>query len=119
MELQRKDRGMYRVVLAGLVVAAGALTTVPMAGVAGADPDYSALINTDCSYDQVIGAVRAQNPSAAAFLDSAPDQQDAFRTYFAQSRAGRAKIVEENKTNPAAQQILDVAQGAVAVCHNY
>ncbi|BBZ68356.1 hypothetical protein MINS_37850 [Mycolicibacterium insubricum] len=110
---------MARLSLMGLVVAAGALTVVLAQGSASADPDYSALINTDCSYEQVISAVRVQNPAAAAFLDSRPDQQDAFRTYFAQSHASRANIIEMNKTNPAAQQILDVAQGAVAACHNY
>ncbi|MCB0928019.1 MAG: hemophore-related protein [Mycolicibacterium sp.] len=110
---------MTRLSLAGMVAAAGALLALLLPGVASAEPDYSALINTDCSYDQVISAVRVQNPAAAAFLDSRPDQQDAFRTYFAQSRESRANIIEKNKTNPAAQQILDVAQGAVAACHSY
>jgi hemophore-related protein len=112
---------MKKSLLTGAAVAAFALAIEVLSetGIATADPDYSALINTTCSYEQVIGAVRAQNPAAAAFLDSRLDQQDAFRAYFAQPPASRANIVAQNKANPAAQQVLDVAQGAVAVCHNY
>lgn len=111
---------MIRQSLRGLCVTAGTLAVaLASGGVAAADPDYSALIDTTCSYDQAMTALRARNPAAAQFLDGRPDQQEWFRIYFAQSRDGRADMIDKNKANPAAQQVLLVAQDVTSTCQSY
>lgn len=49
-----------------VAVAGLALSVTFGAGVASADPDLGPIINTTCSYPQVIAALNAQNPAAAA-----------------------------------------------------
>ena len=52
--------------LSKLAAAAGglALSVLAGAGIASADPDLGAAINTTCSYPQVVAALNAQSPAA-------------------------------------------------------
>ena len=54
--------------LSKLAAVAGglALSVLAGAGIASADPDLGAAINTTCSYPQVVAALNAQSPAAAA-----------------------------------------------------
>ena len=54
--------------LSKLAATAGglALSVLAGAGIASADPGLGAAINTTCSYPQVVAALNAQSPAAAA-----------------------------------------------------
>ena len=56
----------------GVTVGGLALTLTAAAGIASADPDYGPMINTTCTYDQAVAALRAQNPMFATYLEQSP-----------------------------------------------
>ena len=58
---------MIKLSLSRLAVAVGglALSLTAGAGVASADPDLDPIVNTTCSYTQVMSALSAQDPAAA------------------------------------------------------
>src|ERR1700691_3928308 len=70
---------MSPLALTRLAVAAGglALSLTAGAGVASAAPDLGPAINTTCSYSQVVSALNAQDPAAAAQLNGSPSAQAA------------------------------------------
>ena len=105
-------------------VAGLALSLIVGAGVASADPDLSPVINTTCSYSQVVSALNAQFPSAAAQLNASPSTQAALRGFLDSSPDQRQQIAQdlENKF-PQSQPYIPLYAGyAVQVantCHNY
>lgn len=52
---------------AKLVVGSGAvaLSLVAGGGIASADPDVTAIVNTTCTYPQIMAALNEQSPAAA------------------------------------------------------
>jgi hypothetical protein len=65
---------MIKLSLSSLAVAVGglALSLTAGAGVASADPDLDPIVNTTCSYPQVMSALNAQDPGAAAQFNASP-----------------------------------------------
>ncbi|WP_197696047.1 hemophore-related protein, partial [Mycobacterium sp. E1715] len=70
-----------RLSLTKLTVAIGsaAVALTAGAGIASADPT-DAIINTTCNYGQVIAALNATDPAAAAQLNSSPVAQSYIRS---------------------------------------
>ncbi len=91
---------------------------------ASADPDLGPVINTTCSYSQVVSALNAQTPAAAAQLNGSPSAQAALRGFLDSSPDQRQQIVQELQGKyPQTQQYIPLYAGfAVQVantCHNY
>ncbi|WP_343573419.1 hemophore-related protein [Mycobacterium sp.] len=108
-----------------LAAAAGVLTlslTIG-AGVASADPDLGPVINTTCNYSQVVSALNAQNPAAAAGLSASPSAQGALRGFLASTPDQREQIYEELRSKPGSEQYVQQYAGAVLqvanTCNNY
>lgn len=94
------------------------------AGVAYADPDLGPVINTTCSYSQVVSALNAQTPAAAAQLNGSPTAQAALRGFLDSSPDQRQQILQELEGRyPQSQQYIPLYAGfAVQVantCNNY
>ncbi len=94
------------------------------AGVASADPDLGPVINTTCSYSQVVSALNAQTPAAAAQLNGSPSAQAALRGFLDSSPDQRQQILQEIEGKyPQSQQYIPLYAGfAVQVantCNNY
>lgn len=68
------------VAFGGLVAAASLSSAV---GIASADPGDEPLIQTTCSYDQLVAALRVEAPDAAAKLDAKPERQAKMREFIA------------------------------------
>jgi hemophore-related protein len=101
-----------------------ALSLTAGAGVASADPDLDPVINTTCSYSQVVSALNAQTPAAAAQLNGSPSAQAALRGFLDSSPDQRQQIVQEMEGRyPQSQQYIPLYAGfAVQVtntCNNY
>lgn len=116
---------MVRLSLTGMTAAVGSLTlslTIG-AGVAFADPDLGPVINTTCNYSQVVSALNAQNPAAAAGLSTSPTTQAALRGFLASTPDQREQIIQELESRPGSQPYVQQYAGPVLqvanTCNNY
>jgi hemophore-related protein len=111
--------------LAKLSAAVGGLTLSLTIGaaVASADPDLGPVINTTCNYSQVVSALNAENPVAAAELSGSPSAQAVLRGFLVSSPDQREQIVQEWQNKPGYQQYVQQYAGAVLqvanTCNNY
>jgi hemophore-related protein len=106
-----------------LAVDAAALLLTAGAGVASADPDLGPVINTTCSYSQVVSALNAQSPPAAAALSASPTAQAVLRGFLDSTPDQRQQIVQELESKPQAQPYFEQYVGVVLqvanTCHNF
>jgi hemophore-related protein len=104
-------------------VAGLALSLSAGASVASADPDLGPVINTTCNYSQVVSALNAQAPTAAAQLNGSPSAQAALRGFLDSSPDQRRQIAQELQSKPQSQQYIPLYAGfAVQIantCNNY
>jgi hemophore-related protein len=105
-------------------VAGLALSLTAGVGVASADPDLAPVINTTCSYSQVVSALNAQTPAAAAQLNGSPSAQAALRGFLDSSPNQRQQIVQELEGKyPQSLQYIPLYAGFAAqvanTCNNY
>ena len=101
-----------------------ALSLTAWGGIASADPDLGPVVNTTCSYSQVVSALNAQTPAAAAQLNGSPSAQAALRGFLDSSPDQRQQILQELEGRyPQSQQYIPFYAGfAVQVantCNNY
>lgn len=103
--------------LTKLAAGIGALTLslTAGAGIASADP----LIDTTCSYPQVLSALNAQDPAAAAQFNSSPLAQSYLHRFLAAPPAKRQQMVQQVQGIPEAQQYLGTIQQVANTCNNY
>ena len=111
---------------ARLLAAVGALAlllTPGAGGVASADPDLSPVINTTCNYSQVVSALNAQSPVAAAALSASPMGQDFLSAFLASSPDQRRQIARELQSRPESQpyvqQYIGVILQVANTCNNF
>jgi hemophore-related protein len=104
-----------------LAVAGGglALSLLAGAGIASADPAMDAAINTTCSYPQVVGALNAQSPAAAAKFNSSPMAQGWLRSFLASPPPQRAQMAQQAEGMPGAAQYIGLLGQIAASCNNY
>ena len=116
---------MVTLSLTKLTAAVGGLTLLFATGpgVASANPDLGPVINTTCNYSQVVSALNAQNPAAAAGLSASPSTQAVLRGFLASKPDQREQIVQELQNRPGSQQYFQEYAGAVLqvanTCNNY
>ena len=87
-------------------------------GVASAQPDLSPLVNTTCSYPQVIAALNAGSPGAAQTFNGSVLAQAWLRSFLASPPDQRQHMLQ-GLTGSRAQQYLGPALQAAATCNNY
>jgi len=104
-----------------LAVAGGglALSLLAGAGIASADPAIDAAINTTCSYPQVVGALNAQSPAAAAKFNSSPTAQGWLRSFLASPPPQRAQMAQQAEGMPGAAQYIGLVGQIATTCNNY
>ena len=105
--------------LTRLGTAAGglALLLTVGAGIASADPDP--IVNTTCTYPQVVSALNAQDPAAAAQFNSSAAAQSMLRRFLASSPAQRQQMAQQVQGIPEAQQYFGTIQQVANACNNY
>ena len=95
------------------------LSLVAGAGIASADPAIDAAINTTCSYPQVVGALNAQSPAAAAKFNSSPTAQGWLRSFLASPPPQRAQMAQQAEGMPGAAQYIGLVGQIATTCNNY
>lgn len=99
-----------------LAVGGVAVSLSAAAGVASADPDP---VNTTCTYPQVVAALNAQDPAAAAQFNQSPMAQSYVRRFLASPPAQRQQMIAQLQGVPEGQQYLGTIQELAATCNNY
>ena len=102
-----------------VAVASLALSLAAEAGVASADPDLGPIVNTTCSYPQVMAALNAQDPAAAARFTSSPIAQSYLRQFLASPPSQRLTMAQELADEPETQEQFGLIQQVAASCNNY
>lgn len=100
-----------------LVVAAGvlALSLTAGTGVASADP----LVDTTCSYPQVIAALNAQDPALAAKLNANPLATSTLTKFLASSPADRQTMITQFQGTTWGQKYFGSITAVANTCNNY
>jgi hemophore-related protein len=96
-----------------------ALAMTAGAGLASADPDWSPMVNSTCTYDQAMAAVHTENPMAAQYLDQSPPNLKFLQVFLSSSRDQRVSLLNQIKNNPGADQALPVFQQTLTSCTKY
>ncbi len=111
---------MVRLSLKRLAAAVGGLTLALTAGagVASADP-MDGVINTTCNYGQVMAALNATDPGAAAQFNQSPMAQGYLRQFLASPPPRRAQMAQQMQAMPQAAAYVGLVQQVAGICNNY
>lgn len=101
-----------------VVVGGVALSLTAGAGIASADPNLDPMVNTTCSYPQVIAALDAQDPSAAA-LFKATGGESSLSTFLAGSPDQRREWAQAMADMPANKPYLPLIERVFNTCNNF
>ncbi|MBW0018718.1 MAG: hemophore-related protein [Mycobacterium sp.] len=113
---------MSRLSLTKLAAAVGgvgvALGLTAGAGIASADP-LDPAINTTCNYGQVMAALNATDPGAAAQFNQSPIAQSYLQRFLASGPAQRRQMANQIAAMPGASQYVNDLSAVAATCNNY
>lgn len=104
-----------------LIVASGglALSLTAGAGIASAGPDVSPIINSTCSYPQVVAALNAQDSGLAKQLTETPAATAWLQGLVAAPPEQRKVMVAQAQAIPAVQQYTPVIIAVANTCNNF
>lgn len=92
-----------------------ALVLVAGQAAASADP----AVDTNCSYDQVVAAMRAQSPGVAAQFDATPAAQAWLQSYIAAPPAQRRQMIDQVQGTPDAGPYTALFGPLASICGDY
>lgn len=96
-----------------------ALSLVAGGGIASAVPDVSPIINSTCTYPQVMAALTAESPDAANQVSSNPIANAWLQQLVASPPEGRRQMVQQAQGVPALQQYTGLIFQVAGTCNNY
>lgn len=104
-----------------LIVASGglALSLTAGAGIAYAGPDVSPIINSTCTYPQVMAALNAQDSGLAQQLSQNPAATGWLQALVSAGPEQRKAMVAQAQTIPAVQQYTPVILAVANTCNNF
>jgi hemophore-related protein len=108
---------MSRIKLA-TVVGGAAIALTAGAGIASADP-LDPVINTTCNYGQVMAALNATDPGAAAQFNASPIAQSYLRQFLASPPSKRAQMAAQIQAMPQAAQYFNDVTAVAGTCGGY
>jgi hemophore-related protein len=89
------------------------------AGIASADPVLDPAINTTCTYPQVVAALNAQSPAAAAKFNSSATAQGWLRSFLASPPPQRVQMAQQAEAMPGAAQYIGLIGQIATTCNSY
>jgi hemophore-related protein len=100
-----------------LIVACGGLAAAVTAatGTAGAQPDVDAVVNSTCTYPQVVAALNDQAPDSAAD----PQVTGWLQQLIASPPDGRRAMVAQVEALPTLQSYSGLITQIAHTCNNY
>jgi hemophore-related protein len=111
---------MVRLSLTKLAAAVGgvAFALTAGSGIASADP-LDPIINTTCNYGQVMAALNATDPAAAAQFNSSIIVQGYLRQFLASPPDRRAQLAHQIQAMPSAAPYFNDIMSVANTCNNY
>jgi hemophore-related protein len=88
-------------------------------GIASAQPDASAIVNSTCTYPQIIAALNDQNPDVAGELNANPLAGLWLQSLVASPPDQRAQMVQQMQDNPSLQPYIPVIFQVAGSCTKY
>ena len=89
------------------------------AGIASATPDASAIVNSTCTYPQVIAALNDQSPQTANELNANPLATGWLQGLVAAPPDQRAQMIQQVQGSPELQPYMPVIYQVAATCNKY
>ena len=104
-----------------LIVCSGglALSLSATAGIASAQPDVSTIVNSTCTYPQVMAALSDQNPGVASELTANPMTVAWLQGLVAAPPNQRAQMVQQVQGIPTLQPYIPVIFQVAGSCNRY
>jgi hemophore-related protein len=103
-----------------VVAAAGmALSLGLSSGIASAQPDVSAVVNTTCNYDQVIAALNDHSPGSAAEFTGNPVAVGWLHQFLGAPVDQRRQMLQQVQSIPAAAPYTGLVLQVAGSCNNY
>ncbi|HJT95008.1 MAG TPA: hemophore-related protein [Mycobacterium sp.] len=88
-------------------------------GIASAEPDVTPIINSTCTYPQVMAALNAQSPELAGQLSETPLATAWLQQLIASPPDGRRAMVAQAQRVPAVQQYTPVIIQVANTCNGF
>jgi hemophore-related protein len=104
------------------MLVASALAAVPLTvgiGVASAQPGVEAIVNSTCTYPQVIAALRAQDPQMAKQVEANPAMVGGLKQLVASGPDGRRQMVAQWADVPVVQPYIGLINSVATTCNNF
>jgi hemophore-related protein len=95
------------------------LSLIAGGGIASAAPDVSAIVNSTCTYPQVMAALNAQSPDAAIQLSASPAGTAWLQRLVASPPDQRQQMVAQVQRLPALQQYTGLISQVTNTCNSY
>jgi hemophore-related protein len=95
------------------------LSLIAGAGIASAQPDMSVIVNSTCTYPQVMAALNDQNPGVAGELNANPVATGWLQGLVAAPPDQRAQMVQQVQGIPALQPYIPVIFQVANTCNSY
>jgi hemophore-related protein len=104
-----------------LVAASGGLAMLLIAGggTASATPDVSPIVNSTCTYPQVMAALNAKNPDVANQITANPLATAWLQQLIASPPDGRRQMIQQAQGVPAVQQYQGLIFQVAGTCNNF
>lgn len=102
-----------------VTVGAAALALGVGSGVAAAQPDMDRLLNTTCSYPQVVAALNAHSPALSAEFNESRIAQTMVRQFIASPPDRRQQIADQAMATSVGQQYFGSMVQVADTCHNF
>ncbi len=105
-----------------LIVAACAglaLSLSTPAGIASATPDVNAIVNSTCTYPQVMAALNDQSPETANELNANPIASGWLQSLVAAPPDQRAQMIQQVQGLPGLQSYMPVIAQVANSCNRY
>ncbi len=111
---------MITISLARLAAGVGGVALALSAGgVAAADPGQDPAVSTTCSYSQVMAAMNAQSPEAAAQFNATPMAQSFLQNFLAAPPPQREQMLQQARGAPEAAQFVNLVGPIAKTCDRY
>jgi hemophore-related protein len=88
-------------------------------GLASATPDVSSVVNTTCSYDQVIAALSDHSPDGAAEFTGSPVAVGWLHQFLGAPAPQRQQMIQQIQSIPAAAPYTALVVQVANSCNNY
>jgi hemophore-related protein len=88
-------------------------------GMAAAAPDTEAIVNSTCTYPQIIAAVNAQDPAAGQQITSSPIATGYLQSFVASGPEQRRNYIAQAQAVPEITKYYGLINTVAATCNNY